>query len=179
MCLLKWHLVYAISSPNPPFSRIQETERKVKLHQEEAIRQIQNVGQPVKPLPNMFRNSMFRPGGARLGECEWIFLVLKGIKTARCNAWTLLDLDFKPNTIKQSFPGGTGGKEPACQCRRLKSHGFDSWVGKIPWRRKWQPNPVFLPGKSHGQRSLAGYSPWGCKESDTTEHTHTHTHTLK
>ena len=43
-------------------------------------------------------------------------------------------------------------------------------VGKIPWRRKWQPTPVFLPGISHGQRSLAGYSPWGCKESDMTEH---------
>ena len=45
----------------------------------------------------------------------------------------------------------------------------DSWVGKIPWRRKWQPTPVFLPGESHRQRSLAGYSLWGCKESDTTE----------
>ena len=44
-----------------------------------------------------------------------------------------------------------------------------SWGGKIPWRRAWQPTPVFLPGKSHGQRSLAGYSPWGHKESDTTE----------
>ena len=46
--------------------------------------------------------------------------------------------------------------------------GFDPWVRKIPWRRKWQPTPVFLPGKSQGQRSLAGYSPWGHKESDTT-----------
>ena len=52
------------------------------------------------------------------------------------------------------------------QCRRP---GFDPWVGKIPWRRKWQPPPVFLSGKSHGQRSLAGYSPWGYKESDTIE----------
>ena len=42
--------------------------------------------------------------------------------------------------------------------------GFNPWVGKIPWRRKWQPNPVFLPGESHGQRSLVGYSPWGHKE---------------
>ena len=41
--------------------------------------------------------------------------------------------------------------------------GFDSWVEKIPWRRKWQPTPVFLPGESHGQRSLAGYSPWSCQ----------------
>ena len=46
---------------------------------------------------------------------------------------------------------------------------FDNWVGKIPWRRKWQPTPVFMPGKSHGPRSLVGYSLWGHKESDTTE----------
>ena len=44
-----------------------------------------------------------------------------------------------------------------------RRHLFDTWVGKIPWRRKWQPTPVFLPGKSHGQKSLAGYSLWGCK----------------
>ena len=53
---------------------------------------------------------------------------------------------------------------------------FDPWVGKIPWRRKWQPTPVFLPGKSYGQRSLAGYSPWGREESNMTECTHIHTH---
>ena len=46
--------------------------------------------------------------------------------------------------------------------------GFDPWVGKIPWRRAWQPTPVFLPGESHGQRSLVGYSPWDHKESDMT-----------
>ena len=51
------------------------------------------------------------------------------------------------------FPGGSDGKESACQCRR---HGFDLWVGKIPWRKEWQPTPVFLPGEPHGQRSLAG-----------------------
>ena len=49
--------------------------------------------------------------------------------------------------------------------------GFDTLVGKIPWRRQWQHTPVFLPGKSHEQRSLVGYSPRGCKESDSTEHT--------
>ena len=68
------------------------------------------------------------------------------------------------------------GKESACQFRRCQRCGIDPCVGKIPWRRKWQPTPVFLPGESHGQRSLAGYSPWHHKESDTTEHTHT-THT--
>ena len=50
---------------------------------------------------------------------------------------------------------------------------FDPWVGKIPWRRKWQPTPIFLPGKFHGQRGLVGYSSWGLKELGTTEHTYT------
>ena len=57
------------------------------------------------------------------------------------------------------------------QCRRP---GFDPWVGNIPWRRKWQPTPVFLPGESQGQRSLVGYIPWGCKESATTKKLHFH-----
>ena len=58
-----------------------------------------------------------------------------------------------------AFSGGPSDKEPAGQSRRCKRLGFDPWVGKIPWRRKWQPIPVFLPGKSRGQRSLAGYHP--------------------
>ena len=64
------------------------------------------------------------------------------------------------------FPGGASGKESTCQRR----HGFNSWVRKILWRRQWQPAPVFLLGKFHGQRSLAGYSPWSPKELDMTEH---------
>ena len=73
----------------------------------------------------------------------------------------------------QSFPGGVSGKDPTCQCRRHKACGFDSWVGKIPWRAARQPTPVCLPGESHGQRSLEGYtlSPYGCTGSDTTEAT--------
>ena len=67
------------------------------------------------------------------------------------------------------LPSWLSGKEPTCQCRSHRSHRFDSWDGKMPWNRKWQPTPVFLPGKSHGQRSLECYSPWGRKESDTTE----------
>ena len=61
------------------------------------------------------------------------------------------------------------GKESACQCRRCKTGRFDPWVRKISWRRSWHPTPGFLPGESHGQRSLVGYSPWGRKESDMTE----------
>jgi len=56
------------------------------------------------------------------------------------------------------FSGGASGKESTCQCRRHKRCGLDPWVGKIFWRRKWQPTPVFSLGKSHGQRSLAGFS---------------------
>ena len=54
-------------------------------------------------------------------------------------------------------------------CRSLRRFRLDSWVGKSPWRRTWQPTPVFLPGESHGQRRLVGYRPWGPKESDVTE----------
>ena len=64
------------------------------------------------------------------------------------------------------LPAWLSGKEPVCQCRRCQ---FDPWVGTIPWVRKWQPTPVFLPVEFHGQRSLVGYSPWGRKELDTTE----------
>ena len=93
------------------------------------------------------------------------------------------------------FPGGTVVKNLHAN-ERDTGDGSSIPVGlgvgwggggreKIPWSRKWQLTPVFLPGKSHGQRSLAGYSPWGRKESDMTEpvpacahvHTHTHTHT--
>ena len=72
---------------------------------------------------------------------------------------------IQPLSYFRGSPGGSGGKEFACQCRR---HRFNPWVRKIPWRRRRQPAPVFLPEKFHGQRSLEGYSPWGCKESYTT-----------
>ena len=64
------------------------------------------------------------------------------------------------------LPRWLSGKESACQRGR---YAFDPWVENYPWRRKWQPTPVFLPGESHGWRSLVGYSPWNCKELDTTE----------
>ena len=65
------------------------------------------------------------------------------------------------------LPRCCSDKESACQCRT----GCNPWVGKIPWGMKWQPTLVFLPGESRGQRSLAGYSPWGRRESDMIEHT--------
>ena len=71
--------------------------------------------------------------------------------------------------IKWGFSGGSMVKNPPANAGDLGSiPGFDPWVGKIPWRRKWLPTPVFLPGQCHVQRNLAGCSPWGPKESDMT-----------
>ena len=85
------------------------------------------------------------------------------------------------NILFQGSPGGARGKEPACQWRRGERSWFSPWFGQIPWRRAWQLTPLFLPGESHRQRSLAGYSSQGHKESNTTDqlsaYTHTHTHT--
>ena len=68
----------------------------------------------------------------------------------------------------RDVPGGSAVKNPPIRHKRC---GFHPWVRKIPWRRAWEPNPVFLSEESHGQRSLVGYSPWGCKESDMIEET--------
>ena len=72
-------------------------------------------------------------------------------------------------TRPEDFPGGSDGKASVYNAGRP---GFNPWVGKLPWRRKWHPTAVLLPGKSHGWRSLVGYSPWGLKELDTTERLH-------
>ena len=74
--------------------------------------------------------------------------------------------------LGKHFPDGSDDQESACN-----AGDGDPWVGKIPWSRKWQPTPVFLPGKFHGQKNLVGSRPWDHKESDMTEHTHTPTHT--
>ena len=71
-----------------------------------------------------------------------------------------------PNPL-WGFPGGASGKELACQCQRPKSYGLDPGIGRSGGR-VWQHTPAFLPGESHGQRSLAGCSPWVCKKLDTT-----------
>ena len=75
-------------------------------------------------------------------------------KEETCRTW-------EKAAVPSGFPGGASGKESACQFSRCRRCGFDPWNGKIPWRRKWQPPAVFLPGKSHGQRSLAGFSALG------------------
>ena len=109
------------------------------------------------------------PGSHIPGQTQlWIFY------TGTENKLVLLGLESKwkisspPKSLFKiiGFPGGSVDKRICLKCRRTR---FDPWVGKIPWTREWQPTPAFLPGEFHGQRSLAGYSPWGHKESDTTD----------
>ena len=96
----------------------------------------------------------------------------KSVASKKWNVfWYLFKLSYAVSTLRASLVAQMVKRLPAMQ-----ENGFIPWVRKIPWRRELQPNPVFLPGKSHGQRSLAIYSPWGCKESDTTEQLHYHYH---
>ena len=98
-----------------------------------------------------------------------IFNISKWVPQITCNRkWVTLWFS--------GFPRWLSGKESTCWCRSYRRHGFDPWVGKIPWRRKGQSASVFLPGESHGERSQAGYSPWSHKESDMTEQLSTHTY---
>ena len=100
--------------------------------------------------------------------CLRLLIFLSAILIAACASSSLAHVHVHTCTRTHThththahvdFPGGARGKESICQCRRGKRHGFDPWVGKIPWRRKWEPTLLFLPVESHGQRSLAGYSP--------------------
>ena len=93
------------------------------------------------------------------------------------NVFPLLWKDaFVQLNISLGFPGGSEVKASA---RNAGDLGLIPGSGRFPWRRKWQPTPVFLPGESHGRRSLVGCSPRGSKESDTTERLHSLTHSLK
>ena len=87
--------------------------------------------------------------------------------------WPALNRELLPSD--SGLPRWLSGKDPNCQRTISRRRGFNSWVGKILRRKKWLPTPVFLPGESHGQRNLAGYSPWGCKEVDVTERLGMHT----
>ena len=98
---------------------------------------------------------------------SWSFL-------AFCYASPPDQLSF--NILLSGLPRWFSGKESVCQCRRPRRCGFSPWFVKIPWRRNWQPTPVFLPWKSHEQRSLIGYHPRGQKELDMTQRRSTHTH---
>ena len=98
---------------------------------------------------------------------RWEKLILCWLLASRPKASWKQKVDDIDSQLNTTFPGGTS-EESAGQGRRFKRWGFDPWVGKNPCSRKWQPTPVFLPGKFHVQGSLVGSSPCGHKESDTT-----------
>ena len=83
-------------------------------------------------------------------------------------------LEVKDTLVHNVFWGFLGGSEVKASACNMGDLGSIPGSGRFPWRRKWQPTPVFLPGESHGRRSLVGYSPQGRKESDTTERLHFH-----
>ena len=92
--------------------------------------------------------------------------------TVHLPAHLIISLENAAHPHSLGLPGSTSGKEPAYQCRRCKRGEFNPWVGTIPWRKAWPPTPVLLPGKSHGQSNLAGYSPQCPTELDMTEVTY-------
>ena len=104
----------------------------------------------------------------------WLFHLLR---TLNCSIIELRRVSVILGGHLFIYPGSPwwcSGKGSACQCRRCRRDRLDLWVEKISWNRKWQPSPVFLPEKFHGQRSLVDYSPWCCKEMDMTEQLSTH-----
>ena len=106
---------------------------------------------------------------------DWLdLLAVQGTHIIKHN---FLPLKIEFVTYVFGMKCGTSGKELACQYRKHERSRFDLWVRKIPWRRAWQPTPVFLPGNFHGQKSLAGYNPWGHRVIHDWVSTHTHTHT--
>ena len=119
-------------------------------------------------------------GSQRVGhdwvtELNWTDTLLKPLHECACtlslkHLWFYCSGKYCFRRDPQCFPGYHDGSARIClQGRRHRRGGFDPWVGKMPWRRAWQLTPVFSPGESPGQRSLAGYSPCGHKELDVTE----------
>ena len=123
---------------------------------------------------------------AHLTQNEWVNEIARGEATG-LSAILVVSHESHSNSKKLHMDVNTRGLLWWCsgkECfynslqilyRRCKRCGFNPWVGKIPWRRKWQPTPVFLAGESHRQRDLAGYSPWVTEESDMAQRLSTHT----
>ena len=178
-CFERWHklLMFFIAQLND-LHLIEIWERLVWLISafKKQLYSILNSMNTRKVNGRLRRNNLFGLGG--FGKTRFVLLVTQNstrrgllvvIRTF-CHLFGVT-CGGHPKLVWLGFPGDASDKDPTCLCRRCKSCRFDPWVGKIPWSRKWQPTPVFLPGKSHGQRSLVGYSPWGCKETWLSTHT--------
>ena len=121
-------------------------------------------------IKNPYNSTIKRQIQLKRKQAIWIHISSKKIHKQPISTWkdtqhkqSLGKCKIKTKSMKYQFLLIKGGlarwytdKESTCQCRRCKRWGFEPWVGKIPWRRKWQPTPVFLPGKFHGQKNLVG-----------------------
>ena len=124
---------------------------------------------PVEPAPStIVLWQVLAPAGLSLRRflCRLIWA-----SPAHSSVWNRAVLSKQVPGKLEGFPGGASGNLPACAGDGKGTDRFKPWVWNIPWRRKWQPPPIFLPRESHGQRSLMGYSPWSHKEVDTAETT--------
>jgi len=127
------------------------------------VQEIKNIflcGPILKSLLSLFHQKVSKSWNnliEQFSQQTSFMRILWNLRTFKASIWSLGD-EFKWSSYKfKGLPWGHSGKESTCQCKRC---GFDPWVGKIPWRRKWQTTPVFLTGESHGQRSLVDHSSW-------------------
>ena len=130
-----------------------ERKRKLSEKKRRKSRGIQRRNQPTKRTLKGKRHSETTSTFKNANISKYLDIPLSGGKGQN------LVCAFLLQSWKTTVSRCLTGKESACQCRRHRRHEFDPWVRKIPWRRQWQPTPVFLPGESHGQRSQGDYSP--------------------
>ena len=124
---------------------------------------------PTPPTDNQWARALWAEGAGYMLKQQSALTVTLNLIISGLTSIILIVL----STINLQFPHSSVSKEFACSAGDL---GSIPGSGRFPWRRKWQPTPVFLPEESHGRRSLAGYSPWGRKELDTTERLHLYTY---
>ena len=162
------HPSHPLSSPSPPAPNPSQHQSLFQwVNSSHEVAKVQFFANPWSP-PVSSVHGIF-PGKSI--EVDFYFL-LQGILLIQGSNLSLLTAALAGEFFTTSARWGQVAlvvKESAYQCRRYKRSGFHPWVEKIPWSSLWQPTPVFLPGESHGLRSLVGYSPQGCKESDMTE----------
>ena len=154
-----WLIKHTISSPQWYQQCSEKTSGGIDIS-------ISSATDTFLPLVNYSNSEDFSSSfGKRIAELNHLFLLTFKVGPRTNHPWIPKEDSFS------IYIWLTSGKEPACQYRRYMRCEFNPWVSKIPWRKKWQPAPVFLPGESHGQRSLMGYSLESRTESDVTEAT--------
>ena len=181
------HIVWVIKVSNPVFFRLLGGLTLIQVYGKGTFfDQLEEVGWASSSWPHSEPDKLLSASFWSISEVMILFVVVCffSLFLSLCpsihpptihhlsSTWNKRNQSSLKSTFKRileplrGFPGGSDGKASACNAGDSR---FDPWVGKILWRRKWQPIPVLLPGKFHGWRSLVGYSPWGHKELDMTQ----------